>query len=467
MSWMGSSRNPEASHAAIRTESEVADDTRRLGVAALLVILAVALLVRGVAFSRFHQGILLEDLVDYDGYGWRIAIMGDLGTRNKPVGFPLFLALVYTIIGHSPKGALIVLGCLGALSVSLLAAATALVGGRRRGWWAGLLLAFYPGVAFHHVILLSEGFAATLFAMAVAVALLLLRRPLVPLAVAAGLGCGWLGLVRTPLLAVGPVLGLGLFLYGRKRVAVILVVVSLVPPLVWAAQTKRAYGHWMVGDWNAGFNLYLGNNPEATGRFGIPDEVNTHRFSDEFQRDLFYRRAALDYIRSEPLQAGRLVLARLLFLMNSEHKDLIYLYSRGWLGERSRVEITTILVADFLGWLLLVPFALWGAVAHWREGEVRLALLAVAGGLVLYLISLGDSRYHVPVVPGVVVLAAWGVTTHFRPKELGAVRTVVLGVLLSLFLTNAALDVADSWPVVRRVTSPGGSSLHYGYQQLR
>jgi 4-amino-4-deoxy-L-arabinose transferase-like glycosyltransferase len=448
-------------------ESTLDDGASPLSARALLVILILALRVRGVAFSRLHQGILLEDLRDYDAFGWRIAATGEFETRYKPVGFPLFLALVYSVFGHSPTAALIVLGFLGALSAPVLAAATSVVGGRRKGWWAGLALAFYPGLAFHHVVLLSEGFAATLFAMVVAAALLLLHRPGVPLAAAAGLCCGWLGLIRTPLLPVGPLIGLGLLLYGRRRVAIVLAVVSLVPTLVWAAQTKRAYGHWMVGDMNAGFNLYLGNNPQATGRFGIPAEVYTHRFSDEFERDTFYRRAATDYILANPLPAGRLVLARLAYLMNSEHKDLIYLYSKGWLGERSRAEITTILVADFLGWLLLAPFAIWGTMARWREPEVRLALLAVAGGLVLYLTSLGDSRYHVPVVPGVVVLGAWGVTTRFRWREVGARRAAVLGVLLSLFLANTALDAVETWPIFRRVTSPGGSSVHYGYHQLR
>lgn len=459
------------SHAALtpdRPESGCVRSDGQLGAVALLIIFAIALLVRGAAFSRLHQGLLLEDLRDYDAFGWRIAATGEFGTRFKPVGFPLFLALVYTVVGHSPTGALVVSGFLGALSAPVLAAAAAAVGGRRRGWWAGLLLACYPGVAFHHVILLSEGFAATLFAMALAAALFLVRRPRVDGAILAGLTCGWLALVRTPFLPVGPLLGLGLYrLYGRRRVAIVLAVVSLVPTLLWAAQTKRAYGHWMVGDWNAGFNLYLGNNPKATGRFGIPAEVNAHQFSDEFQRDTFYRRTALNYIRSHPLQAAHLVLSRLAYLMNSEHKDLIYLYSKGWLGERSRGEVATILVADFLGWLLLVPFALWGAVACWREREVRLALLAVAGGLALYLVSLGDSRYHVPVVPGVVIVAAWGVTTRFRPRVLGAVRAAVLGALLSFFLLNVVYDAIESWPAFQRVTSPGGSSIHYGYHQLR
>jgi hypothetical protein len=57
--------------------------------------------------------------------------------------------------------------------------------------------------------------------------------------------------------------------------------------------------------------------------------------------------------------------------------------------------------------------------------------------------------------------------TRFRPKELKPGRAVVLGVLLSFFLVNAALDALESWPLFRRVTSPGGSSIHYGYHQLR
>lgn len=439
----------------------------RLGVAALIIIFAVALLVRGAALSRLHQGILLEDLKDYDAYGWRIATVGEVGTRFKPVGFPLALALAYRVLGHSPTGALIVLGGLGALSASVLAAAVSAVGGRRRGWWAGLLLALYPGVAVHQVILASEGFAATLFAFAVAAGLLLLRRPGIPVAVVAGLLCGWLGLIRTPLLPVGPMIGCALALYGRRKVAWIIVLVSLVPALMWAAQTKRAYGHWAVGDWNAGFNLYLGNNPEATGRFGIPAEVYTHQFSDEYQRETYYRRIALAYIRSHPLRAAYLVLPRLMYLMNGEHKDLIYLYSKEWLGERSWAEVSVGLAVYGLGWILLFPLALWGAVACWREREIRLILLAVVGGLVLYLISLGDSRYHVPVVPGVVVLAAWGVTTRVGFGALGTIRAALLVVLLSGFLLNAAIDIVESWPFYRGVTSPGGSSLHYGYHQLR
>jgi hypothetical protein len=49
----------------------------------------------------------------------------------------------------------------------------------------------------------------------------------------------------------------------------------------------------------------------------------------------------------------------------------------------------------------------------------------------------------------------------------GARRAAVLGVLLSLFLANTALDAVETWPILRRVTSPGGSSVHYGYHQLR
>lgn len=110
---------------------------------------------------------------------------------------------------------------------------------------------------------------------------------------------------------------------------------------------------------------------------------------------------------------------------------------------------------------------MWGAVPCCREREVRLALLAVAGGPILHLTPLGDSRYHVPVVPAVVVLAAWGVTTHFRPKEVGAIHAILLGALLTLFVTNQALDVVETGPIFRRATSPGGASITYGYHELR
>jgi hypothetical protein len=446
---------------------EVARGTDGLGGVALLVIFAVALCVRAAAFSRFHQATLILDIQDYEALGWNIASTGEFGTRYRAVGFPAFLALVYAVLGHSPKGAMIVSGLLGAASAAVLARAVATSAGARQGWWAGLLLAVYPGVAVHNVALSSEGFAATLFTFVMGAAIVLLRRPSVLLAVAGGLTAGWLGLVRTPLLLVGPFLALGLYQYGRRRAATVLVLASLIPPLIWAAQTKHAYGHWMVGDWNVGHNLYMGNNPKANGRFGIPHEVYAPRFTDEFQRDQFYRQAALNWIRSEPIKAASLVPARLRYLMNSEHKDLILVYSNGWLGERSRGEISALLGSYILGWLILIPFALWGLIGCWRAGEVRLASLAVAAGLILYLMSYADSRYHVPVVPGVVVLASWGITTRFRPKDLGAARVTLLGVLLSLFLVNAARDLVESWPVFQRVTSPGGSSIHYGQHELQ
>ncbi|MBI3781707.1 MAG: hypothetical protein HY278_11725 [candidate division NC10 bacterium] len=442
-------------------------ETCRLSAVALLLIFVVAVLVRGVALSRFHQGALLEDIKAYDALGWGIAATGEMKTLSRPVGFPLFLALIYSLFGHSPVGAAMALGFLNALSVPVLAWATAVVAGHRRGWWAGLLYALYPGVAYHSVVLGSDGFAATLFALVLAAAFLLLRNQGLSLAFAAGFVCGWLSLVRTPLGAVGPFVGLGLFGYGRRRAAVALVVASLILPLLWAAQTKRTFGSWTIGDSNAGFNLYVGNNPEAIGRFVVPTAISTHRFVDEFQRDAFYRRTALEWIFTNPVRFGQLMFLRLGFLMTSEHKDIIFLYSRGWLGERGAVEMRTILAVYFLGWLLLVPLALYGAVACWRECSVRIALLAVVGGVIMYLISLGDSRFHIPLVPGVIVVAAWGATTGATLKALGTVRTAVLAALLLLFFANEAIDVIDSWPVFKQVTSPGGSSIYYAYQELR
>lgn len=85
----------------------------------------------------------------------------------------------------------------------------------------------------------------------------------------------------------------------------------------------------MVGDWNAGFNLYLGNNPEATGRFGIPPEGLYAPVRGRIPARHIPQTGSLEYLRFNPLQAVRLVLARLTFLMNSEHNALICLCSWG------------------------------------------------------------------------------------------------------------------------------------------
>ena len=444
--------------------------------------LDVALLALGVAALLVRVWALLAvgfnpDYFDVDGYH-HAALEGLAGrpipTTHHPPGTSFLLMLLYQVAGPRPRLFLVLFALLGAAACLLVGDAARRTMGRKAGLLAAALLAFNPYVVLATPALASENLALPAFALFVwLVATDLPRVPGWKLA-AAALTVSAMGLVRSALVSVAlplallPLLGLTRSPGStRRRVAagILLLGLSLSGPVGYGLLRARTTGVFRIGCPMDVYNLWVGNNPHATGRIEeMPGAPPADLDREEVARLLGPR--VREFILGSPHRQVDLFARRLSYNLAPPKRDLVYLYGHGWAGERSptTVRVAYALVAlsfPVLGGLVLLAFA--------RAG--RTLPFLVAAGIVLcalapYQLSLGDARYLLPVYPAI-GLAASALLARDVPAAWSRGRRLAAALLAVLFLGNAARDVLLTDPALRAIARPGGSRLDPPYHFAR
>lgn len=164
---------------------------------------------------------------------------------------------------------------------------------------------------------------------------------------------------------------------------------------------------------------------------------------------------ALAHVRAQPLEPLRLLPSKLASLLALEGREHAYLYSIGYLGDRSSRTIWMWGVAILIVFPALLVMAVLGACM--RQGlrpEVRRPCVSFAVAFsALHLVAFGDPRFHLPLVPVLAVLA-----TGIPGWRAGADRRwLVPGLLLLLWLVVAWVTQFDRyWTLLGDVAAPGG-----------
>ncbi len=327
-------------------------------------------------------------------------------------GYPFALAAMFGIAGVKLGAALtlnLILATISTLLTYLLA---------RRATGNGVL-----------ALIAAAGFAVLI--PAVAGSALLLRENLsVPLLLGFTLAIVILLETRRPLLVAG-VAGL---LYGAGMLAgasVILTGGTVVVALLWrhrswpgtsaaafafAAGTALMLGPWVLHvdhvlgrpalNTNGPFNLYVGNNPAANGRFvsmadtPLGAEWRVIRARDgELRATDYLGELAVAHMRAYPVQTGILALRKLALFWSPDFPDSTD-QSRG-------AAITTLRWIDGLQHLLIVALGLL-AVVQWRRRTKaeRLILLVIAGFWAIHAAAYVMPRYRLPIMPLLLISAA-------------------------------------------------------------
>jgi hypothetical protein len=207
--------------------------------------------------------------------------------------------------------------------------------------------------------------------------------------VVAGLLLGWGALVSPRVLVLLPLAAVLLFgSYSTRRslagLALFLagMAVVLAP---WTVRNYRCYNEVIPTTTNGGINLYIGNNPYATGGYHLPapDLRPPYPFYDS--RRWFGE--ALRYVAANPGQTAGRMLTKALRFWNPHFGDqfvVMLLFVIGWVryvrwkGKSFDARRT---------WVLLVPFAL----------------------MAVHMVFFVQPRYMIPVLPFVCVVAGAGV----------------------------------------------------------
>jgi 4-amino-4-deoxy-L-arabinose transferase-like glycosyltransferase len=374
----------------------------------------------------FNRGVALASGLGYSEGGFLTAFW--------PPGWPMVISVLFRLFGVS----LIVVQIFNLLC-SLVTAWLTLDLGRRlfnselAARIGLLLLAIYPNSIVYVPLVWTEVFYTTLLLLGCW--LVVAGRSTVTLTLA-GLVFGLATLVRTQTLIVIPfIFGIDL-LRGRisfKRVTTILmkcaavIACALVVVLPWSYRNYKIFGEWVLVSTNGGWTLLTGNNPSARGDYKQDDPlVNSllpHRgarvpqsVANEIEFDKEAKRRALQWIKDNPGRFVALLPLKVfrLWIRDGEAEEWYAagykMYDRYMLWFRAVRYINQVYYLCLLimfvwtGWLLFAKKKrVTRATIDWWALPYALALYLTIIGLVFS----GQSRFHYPFMPFVVMCSGW------------------------------------------------------------
>jgi 4-amino-4-deoxy-L-arabinose transferase-like glycosyltransferase len=395
-----------------------------------VVIFAAALTVRVVfilAYGASAPPVTWGDDHAYDAIATRLVTKHELGNTFYPLGYPLFLALIYAVLGRHWFVVRLFQGALSAATCVLTYRLGTKVFGDRVGRLAGLLLVFYPGDVYMSWRLMAETLFIFLLLLALNTAIRMARRPAIREAIALGLIVGVAQLVKSNLYVLPAFLVAwsALALSGSIRRRLVLVcgfagsflLVSLVTPV---GNFLSIGGGASVVPGNAGYTLWEANNPvapladgysvvaetEPAGKAFIEAQGLTARLAqaDEFEKNRLYAYLGLAWIRESP--------GRFLVLCLKKLNNAFGLFPRAATFEGSRTTETV----HLLSYGLIAPFALVGMITARRHWFICAPLFLVLLSYVfMVLLFYGTPRYTVIVMPVLIVFASsalWTCADH-------------------------------------------------------
>jgi 4-amino-4-deoxy-L-arabinose transferase-like glycosyltransferase len=263
------------------------------------------------------------------------------------------------------------------------------------------------------LLFMSEGLATLLL---VALLMAVTGPTTIRTAVIGGLLCGLLILVKQHLLLFPVVYGI-ILLRRRERLASIIMhlmifsIVALVVTIPWAIRNKHQFGAYTLST-NGGQNLYIGNNPSATGSYyNLPPDKFPSQ-GREIESDRVLKKEAIFFIVHNPGSVIRIIPRKIAHLFSLESATAILIHFKGCLPDGVSYREAFRQTPVWLHMLLDVPYAVIALAALWALFLYckPVFLLEVIAVIVCFWISVhmlyfGASRFHYPLMP-LLVLAA-------------------------------------------------------------
>ena len=406
----------------------------------VLGVFLLAFLMRGIyLLDSGDNPTFLTPIVDaqtYDGLARTLA-GGRPITRDffwQPLFYPMFLALLYKLSNFSLLWVKIIQAVLGSVTAVLTYRLGAKIFGSRTGLLAGVMTAVYMPLVFFETELLATGWAA-FWMVTMVLALLRVKEEPRPWP------CFIFGLIGAFAIITRPVF---LFFFGEACAWLVIIwirghlgatqlmqgIVSLafgfllVAGPVWML-SQRVTGRGRIMPYSGGINFYIGNNPDYNKTITIRPGLGWRQLTatparqgieDDRGMEKFFRSKTIDYILSEPVSFFKGLVYKTAQFFNSREMPRntdIYLF-RKW----SRLLDLFLWKVGGFGFPFgaLLPLALLGLVYSWRQlpGPMWLCLLFYPAAVILVFVT---SRYRMPLVPVMIVLAAAGLVGIWDIKQ--------------------------------------------------
>jgi 4-amino-4-deoxy-L-arabinose transferase-like glycosyltransferase len=389
-----------------------------------LVILFLLALTLRLAYTSLFVGFASPP--EYDGIGYNQLADGLLAGRGyvnywseptafRPPVYPIFLAGMYALTGHSFAVVRLVQAVLDSITVLLVYGVARQLFGARVALLAGLGTALYPLLIYETGLLLPETLSYSLQFTAILLLMLMLRKDHLALPFLAGLLIGLTVLARPTATLWVPLVALWIVLPGVMRRAPAKLTSMLVGLTLifvpWILRNYLVFDTLIPISSNGAVNIWCGNNPLADGGSvqpsqetwngpdyptrgllgweGLSEVASNKQFSDQ----------GWAWIRSNPDEFARLVPKKLLRLWS----PVSYSVQSGRAPTRL---MTTLAIPPYLVFLGLAGYGIFLARRQWRELFLLLSFIVSVN--VLVVIYYGATRYGIPMGICLVIFAALG-----------------------------------------------------------
>lgn len=399
------------------------------------ILLVAGLIVRLLLLWRF-DGIELKvwDERDYDTLATHLIVHHEYAfehgvpTSLRPPLYPALVAGIYQITGlQNYRAVRLVNALLGLVTVVVVYLLGRNAYGPRVAFIAASIFCFYPSLVGATNLVLTE----TLFTLLLCLFLLLIQQYLsstqrVWLA-AAGLTLGLAALTRSVLWLFPPFAALFLVAYGRERLllgriasAGLLVVCFCVTLAPWTIRNSMLQKTFTTVDVMGGRNVMMGNyeytlvdRPWATiavtgenAWYRVLGRKYDIRGKTQGQIDKLAMRYAVEYVRAHPGQTLRRSTAKFFDFWQLE-RELVAGAQQGLWGKFSK-PFTLCLAALIVGaYILTMTAGIFGAWMRPMNAPFHIFLLLLILFITgLHSVAFGHSRYHLPLMPIVIIYAA-------------------------------------------------------------
>lgn len=389
-----------------------------------LIILIASLVVSFLLITRYYP-------VDPDFYRDDPATYNYLAknilepTTYRPPGYPLFIALIYRLIGSFDYKVVKIVQY-------LLFLTSAVCLGKSANLW---LLFYTLNLPFLFVSnnLWSEAFTQALLVF------FLIRYLNIPRTKGwlTGLLGAWLILTRPSYLVYLPILLLDTLLQLKNKAVFkqkcLILLIILVIGGGWSVRNSLATGKTTLIATNSGINFFLGNNPYViNGRAGhwppreyVAKVLGTElgglsirdihlsrgtTASEEYRNDKNFSRAAKDWILKNPGRFIKLALSKIQYLFTPQN----YLFAaQNYLGEIRTDQFALLLFLHSLFFWVFLAFALLGL---FNKKSLLIIFLSLPY-LATIALSFSDTRFQLPLHLPLAILASFGVSTLSKWKQ--------------------------------------------------
>ncbi len=401
--------------------------------AVLAAVLLLAFALRFVFFLQLNRSpiaeMVIEDSRTY--HEWAAAIaggdwVGDGVFTALPL-YPYLLGLIYTVAGVSIPAARVVQILIGTANCGLVY----LLGRRLFSPAVGLLAAFLTGIYGWLIVYDSAILSPVAITFLAGLLLLLLlrlkeREAKWPGWLGAGILGGLLATASGHSLIFIPAAAGWIFIPGRRggRALVFLAGAAAVLGLV-------TYRNWKAGGdrvfltAHGGINFFIGNNPYARGVFEPPPILRSGGATLQRDAETIARRALGRALK--PSEVSSFWFGQGWRFVRENPGGFLKLLGRKFSVFWDQLEIADVIHPTFLKrWtpILKIPFLIFGVAApfcllglilagkQWRK--LLLLYLYVAGYVLSTVIYFVNSRYRLPLVPFLLIFAAFAVTWGFE-----------------------------------------------------